>query len=236
MPAALSASRRRAASPRRRAGSAPGMRQRAPRILPQRGREEPPARRCAARPRKEGGGGGGSCHVLCGERSASAPRAAERGSCRRPPRALPLSLSLRRTQLRVRVRGAAVPRWGEPLRESRGAGGAPCGPTSCGLRLPAPLAERCEEEAQSLRAARWGEGGGGTGRDGTGRSGVRLCRRTEPRPLRGPTRRTALRKPCGFLDRPHFIRNFSSPAACGRRAGSRVCAAWWGIGEAQKSV
>lgn len=136
----------------------------------------------AARPGKEGGGG--SCHVLCGERSASAPRAAERGSCRRPLRALLLSLSLANATpgkgargRRPEVRGASP---GE-ARRRRGSVRADF------LRLPAPLAERRGEEAQSLRAAVRGRPAGGraaAGRDGAVRgcaAGLSRCPFGDPR-------------------------------------------------------
>lgn len=240
MPAALSASRRSAASP-------PGGGQR-PRAC---GRGRPAfrqsgagrsLRRGAARPGKEGGREGGSCHVLCGERSAaraSAPRAAERGSCRRPPRAA--RLSLRRTRLRVRARGAAaVPGWGERLRGEprrwRGSVRADfLRAAAPGAAGGAPRGGSAKFARGGARAARWGESGRGTGRDGA------VCGRaagTEPQPLRRSTR-TTLGKPRGFLDRRGFTRTFGSPAAsaaaCGRRAGAAFVQPGGGVGGARKS-
>lgn len=186
MPAALSASRRSAASP-------PGGGQR-PRAC---GRGRPAfrqsgagrsLRRGAARPGKEGGREGGSCHVLCGERSAaraSAPRAAERGSCRRPPRAA--RLSLRRTRLRVRARGAAaVPGWGERLRGEprrwRGSVRADfLRAAAPGAAGGAPRGGSAKFARGGARAARWGESGRGTGRGGTGR-----CAAVQPGLSRSP--------------------------------------------------
>lgn len=157
------------------------MRQRAPRVPPQRGREEPPARLGRGRREEEGAA------TSSAESGAPQPHVRRSGEVAGGRFALCPSLSLWRTQLRVRARGAAVPRCGEPLRERRGAGGAPCGPTSCGLLLPAPLAERRGEEAQSLRAAVRGRPAGGraaAGRDGAVRgcaAGLSRCPFGDPR-------------------------------------------------------